>query len=121
MTSFTFISDLKELENIIETLDPIDEPSIFTEEDTLDFIESALHLMDIYIEENPTAVSEPDFQECFLEEITELFYIQFEDHFWCFDYIEDVLDDILEDALYIFLNTFYSERSLGNTNANQET
>jgi putative phage-type endonuclease len=68
--------------------------------------------MDIYIEENPTAVSEPDFQECFLEEIKEFFYIQFEDHFWRFDYIEEVLDDLLEDTLHIFLNTFYSERSL---------
>jgi len=112
MTSFTFMNELEELENIINIVEPHVEPSIFTEETTLDLIETALHLMEIYIEENPTAVSDPDFQECFLEEIKEFFYIQFEDHFWYFDYVEDVIDDLLDDALDIFFSTFYTERSL---------
>jgi putative phage-type endonuclease len=112
MTSFIYINDLEELNDIIDSLEIDNEESIFNEKDTLDLVESALYLMEKYIEENPSAVSEPDFQECFLEEIKELFYIQLEDHFWCFEYVEDTLDEILEDALYIFLNTFYSERSL---------
>jgi len=116
MGRFTFMDELEELENIINIVEPDDnEGSIFTEENTLDLIETALHLMEIYIEENPTAVSEPDFQDYFLEEIKELFYIQLEDHFWCFDYAEDALDYLLEDALDIFFSTFYSERSLNTT------
>ena len=112
MTSFTYINELEELDNIIDILEIDNEESIFNEKDTLDLVESAFYLMEKYIEENPSAVSEPDFQECFLDEIKELFYVQLEDHFWCLEYVEDTLDEILEDTLYIYLNTFYSERTL---------
>jgi putative phage-type endonuclease len=121
MTSFAFMSELEELENIIDKIEPTNEPSIFTEKNTLDLIETILHLMDNYIEENPTAISEPDFEEFFLDEIKEIIYIQFEDHFWCFDYVEETLDDLLEEALHIFFSTFYGERSLGLQNQQIET
>ena len=121
MTSFTFINELNELENIIDTIEEVEEPSIFTEKNTLELIETALHLMNLYVEENPTAISEPDFQEYFLEEIKDIFYAQFEDHFWCFDYVEDVLDDLLEEAQNIFFSTFYSERSFKNETEKEET
>jgi hypothetical protein len=105
MTTFTFINDLEILKDEIETIEPDNEPSIFTEEYTLDLVETILHMMNCYIEENPTAIAEEDFQEDFLDDITEIFYAQFEDHFWCFDYVEDELDDILDVAKDIFFMT----------------
>ena len=111
MTTFTFINELDPLLNEIDTIEPDDEPSIFTEKDTLDLIETVLYIMNCYIEENPTAITEEDFQEDFLDDIKEIFYAQFEDHFWCFDYVEDELDTILDVANDIFFMTFYNGRT----------
>jgi hypothetical protein len=45
MTSFTFINDLEILKDEIDTIEPDNEPSIFTEESTLDLVETILHMM----------------------------------------------------------------------------
>ena len=66
MNNFTYIHELEELQNIIDEIVPEEEPFFFTDEEvTIDFIETALLLMDTYIEENPTAISEPDFYDSF--------------------------------------------------------
>ena len=58
-----------ELIDVTDTLIFEDEPSIFDEETTLDLIDSALYLMEDYLNENPTAVSKPDFHETLLEDV----------------------------------------------------
>jgi putative phage-type endonuclease len=102
-----------ELIDITDTLVFDDEPSIFDEETALDLIESALHLMEDYLNENPTAVSEPDFHETMLEEIQDIFALQFEDHTNndFSDYMEDDLNELLEEAFDIFINTYNIERT----------
>jgi putative phage-type endonuclease len=110
--NITYINELEELENIIDNIIPEEDPLFFIEEEnTIDFIESALELMDIYIEENPTAVSEPDFHECFVDSIKELFFIQFEEHIYFNEDIEDDMNDILDDAFNIYFETFYQGRT----------
>jgi len=110
--NITYINELEELENIINNIIPEEDPLFFIEEEnTIDFIEAALELMDIYIEENPTAVSEPDFYECFVDSIKELFFIQFEEHIYLNEDIEDDMNDILDDAFNIYFETFYQGRS----------
>jgi putative phage-type endonuclease len=108
------INDLIDLENILESLifeeyEP--EPFIFDETDALEFIETALYLMEDYMIENPTAISEPDFETNLLEDVKELFNIQFEEDILKNDWIEDDLNEILEEAFKIFIGTFYPERS----------
>jgi putative phage-type endonuclease len=109
-----FISELEDLKDILEELIFEDEPSIFTEEYTLELIETAIHLMDIFMDENPTAITEPDFHEILLEEIKDFFYIQLEEHILESEYIEDDMNDLLEDAFDIFISTFHHERSIDN-------
>jgi putative phage-type endonuclease len=70
--------------------------------------------MDIYIEENPTAVSEPDFHECFVDSIKELFFIQFEEQIYFNEDIEDDMNDILDDAFNIYFESFYQGRTSNN-------
>jgi putative phage-type endonuclease len=111
MNNYIFINELPELQDIIDELVFEDEPSIFDEVFTLDLVESALNLMEDYIMDNPTAITEPDFEEIFLEDIKELFYIQFEEEILNSDFVEDDLNDILEDVFQIFITTFYPERS----------
>jgi putative phage-type endonuclease len=99
-----------ELIDVTDTLIFEDEPSIFDEETALDLIDSALYLMEDYLNENPTAVSKPDFHETLLEDVKEVFKIQFEQHIWEGEYVEDDLDELLEDAFNIFLSIHNIER-----------
>ena len=108
---FQYIHELPEMEDILNTLVFEDEPSIFDENNTIELMETALHLMEEYIIDNPNAISEPDFQEELFEEIKDIFYIQFEEQILISDFIEDDLNELLEDAFNIFITTFYPERS----------
>jgi len=98
------IFNYSDLEDIIDTIDFF---SFFTEENVFDLIETAFYLMDDYIKENPTAISDPDFHDVMFEEIIAVFYIQFEDYIE--DINEDYIDDILEYTFNIFISTFYTE------------
>ena len=107
-----FLSDLDELTDILDTLVFEDESSIFTEEYAIDLVQTALHLMDEFIMDNPQIISEPDFHEILLEEIKDIFYIQMEDQIIDHEDIEDDMNELLEDAFQIFITTFYPERSI---------
>ena len=107
----TNLSDLEPLENIIDILVFEDEPNIFNEEYAIELVETALHLMEEFMAENPTAISEPNFHDILLEEITELFYVQMEHHILDSEYIQDDMNDLLEDAFNIYITTFHTERS----------
>ena len=111
-----FINELDDLEDIMNSLVFEDEPSIFNEEYSLELIETALHLMDEFVSENPTIISEPMFQDILLEEIKELFYIQFEDEIFENDDIEDDMNDLFEKAIDIFTISFNIERSINQEN-----
>jgi putative phage-type endonuclease len=108
---FQYIHELPEMEDILNTIVFEDEPSIFDEDNTIELIETALNLMEEYVIDNPTAISEPDFHEELLEEIKDIFYIQFEEEILRSDFIEDDLNELLEEAFNIFITTFYPERS----------
>lgn len=110
----TYIFDLEPLIDITDTLVFEDEPSIFTEEYAIELVETALHLMEKFMEENPTSISEPDFDEIILEEIKDMFYVQMEDHILDNDYIEDDMNDIIDFAFNIYITTFHTERSIKN-------
>jgi putative phage-type endonuclease len=106
------ISELEDLSDSIESLIFEDEPTIFTDEYAVDFVEAALQLMGEYVELHPQSIFDPDFHDTLLEETKELLYIQMEDHINAdsgYD-IEDDMDDILDDALTIFLSTFYPDK-----------
>jgi putative phage-type endonuclease len=114
-----YLHELNDLENIVDSLIFDDEiiPNIFDEANALELIESSLYLMEDYMNENPTAITEPDFEEEFLEDVKELFYLQFEDDILENDWVEDDLDDLLEEAFKIFITTFYPERSINKNNS----
>ena len=107
-----YLNDLLDLEDILDNLNFEDEPTIFDEKNTLDLIETALYLMEDYMNENPTAISEQYFEEDLLEDIKEIFYIQFEEEIMNSEWIEDDLNELLEEAFSIFITTFNPERSI---------
>jgi hypothetical protein len=89
-----FISEIEDLEDITDTLVFEDEPSIFTEEYAIELVDTALHLMDEYMENFPNVISEPNFHDILLEEIKDIFYIQMEDHIDDIDIGDDIEDDM---------------------------
>ena len=109
-----FISELEELEDILNTLVFEDKPSVFDEEISLQLIETALYLMEDFMNNNPTIISEPDFHDIFLDEIKELFYVQMEEYILDDDYFEDDMDELLEEAFTIYTTIFLPERSIQN-------
>ena len=117
----TYINDLEPLKDILNTLVFEDGPSIFSEEHAIELVETAFHLMEEYMNENPSVLSEPNFHEILLEEIKEMFYVQMEDHILENDYIEDDMNDLLEDAFNIYVTTFHSDRFIEKTNEDDET
>ena len=115
-----YIEELEPLEDILHELVFEDEPSIFTEEHAIELVETAFHLMEEYMAENPTAISEPDFHDILLEEIKEMFYVQMEDHILESNYVEDDMNDLLEDAFNIYVTTFHSDRVIEKNNEEDE-
>ena len=111
------LEDLEDLEDITDKLVFDDEPSIFTEEYAVELVETALHLMDEYMEQHPHAISEPNFHEIILEDIKEIFYVQMEEQIDDLDIgddIEDDMNELLDDAFNIFITIFHPERSIEN-------
>ena len=104
--------DLEPLEDIMDTLVFEDEPSIFNDEYADELVETALHIMEEFMTENPTVITEPNFHDILLEEIKDFFYVQMEDHILDSEYIEDDMNELLEDAFNIYVTTFHPERSL---------
>jgi putative phage-type endonuclease len=105
------LEDLLVLVDILDLLVPEETPFFSDENSTLELIETALLLMEEYVQENPQAITDPDFHEDFKEEIEELFYVHFEDDFWLYESLEDELEEILEFTFELFFTTFYEGRS----------
>jgi putative phage-type endonuclease len=106
-----YLYELEDLNNIIDEITYTQTPSIFTEESMIDFIENAFELFNEYITENPTAVSEPDFEETVLEDIKDIYTIIFENHILVDDDTEEDIDDLLQYAWELFGITSFTQRS----------
>jgi hypothetical protein len=60
-----YLYELGELEDQIDTLIFEDEPSIVTEEYALEIMETAFQLMDEFMNQNPSIITEEDFEEIY--------------------------------------------------------
>lgn len=116
------LNELENLTNIIDEISEDDISSIFTEEFSLDLTETIFHLIENYIEDNPTAISEPDFHDELLDELKELLLSQFEGDIFFNEDDEEDLDIIIDYAVEIYFTTFSISRSLDTNNeTNNET
>jgi putative phage-type endonuclease len=99
---------LSELVDIFALIIPDDEP-IFNEDESLELYETCLHLMEEFVKNNPTMITEPDFDDIFEDNINELMEAVFAetDIF----YLEEDLDEILSQAKTDFFKDFMPIRS----------
>ena len=115
------LKELEDLTNIIDEISEDDISSIFTEEFSLELTETIFHLIENYIEDNPTAISEPEFHEELLDELKELLLSQFDGDIFFNEDEEEDLDIIINYAIEIYFTTFSISRSLDtNINTNND-
>jgi hypothetical protein len=106
------LKDLEDLPNIIDEIFEDDISSMFTEEVSLELTETIFYLIENYIEDNPTAISEPDFHDELVDELTELLLSQFDGDIFFNEDDEEDLDILINYAIDIYFSTFSISRSL---------
>jgi hypothetical protein len=97
-----YINDLEALIDIIDFIEPTNEMNDNIEQ----LIESCYTLFDAYISENPTAISDPDFEEIIIEEITDMLIMQIDGNIT--DKEHEDLEEIVEyvyDQYFEFVAT----------------
>ena len=111
------LSELPELINIIDKiiLGEEKEAALFTPDEEPHFIDMCLHLMYDFMEDNPTAISEPDFQEAMIENVKELLSMytefDFDNNILLNEDDEDDFDELIDVALELFYLHFIPPRS----------
>ena len=106
-----FKTALEELTNIIDDIEAEDDVLYFSEEDALELYDNCIYLMEEFIKDDPTIVSDPDFDEIFDENIKELMNALFEDDLFFNDDAEDELDEIIIEAKSDFFKNYMPPRS----------
>ena len=98
------------LTNIIDEIIP-DDYHFFNEEDSVSLYETCLYIMEEFIINNPTVITEPDFDDIFDENIKELIEVPFMNDICYTDEAEEELDEIIEQAKIDFFKDFMPVRS----------
>lgn len=105
-----YLYELPELKNELETITTPSPDFIWDEIDPVEFQEICFDMLNNYIENNPTLISEPTFVEEVYQDLIDLLLIQFEDFLDVDSFIDDLLP-IVEDIFEIFLECFTCQRS----------
>jgi len=107
--------DLEDLEDILDEIIPEEieneEEPLLSIDEEIDIINTALQLMTDYIDENPCAVTEPDFHETMIENVKELLFMHFDNFFQTNSDVEDEVDDMIDNAVELFYMHIIPRRS----------
>jgi putative phage-type endonuclease len=109
---------LGELEDLVDVLDdiiPEEDVALISTEEEEDIINTTVLLLTDYIDENPSAVSEPDFHDIMIENVKELLFMHFDNFFATNADLEDELDDIIDIAVDFFYMQIIPRRSYNDT------
>jgi putative phage-type endonuclease len=106
-----FKTALEELANIIDDIEADEDVQYFSDEDALELYDNCIYLMEEFIKDDPTIISDPDFDDIFDENIKELMNALFEDDLFFNDDAEDELDEIIVEAKSDFFKNYMPPRS----------
>ena len=110
-----FKNALKELTNIIDEIEAEEDVQYFSEEDTLELYDNCIYLMEEFMKDNIKIITDPDFDDIFDENITEMMSALFEDDLFYNDDAEDELDEIILEAKTDFFKNYMPPRSYSDT------
>jgi putative phage-type endonuclease len=106
---------LTELIDITDTLLPEDDPDFFNDEETLELYETTMHIMEEFVTEHPSLITEPDFEDIFDENLNELMHAHFDYDIFYTEHAEEEMEDIINHAKNDFYNTIMPRRSYPST------
>ena len=111
------LEELEDLEDILDDITGTDDANenFFSTEEETDIIDTCVQLMSDYIDENPSAISEPDFHESMLESIKEVMFMNYDNFFQTNSDIEDELDDLIDISADMFYLHIMPKRSYNDT------
>ena len=106
---------MTDLIDVTELISPEEEPQYFNDEEALELYQTCTYLMEEFIKEHPALISEPDFEDIFDENISELMHSHFDFDVFYTDDAEDEMEEIIEHAKNDFFKHFIPPRSYNNT------
>jgi putative phage-type endonuclease len=104
------MNELNELINIIDLIIPED-CECFNEDECMELYETCIHIMEVFIKNNPSIITDPDFHDIFDENIQELIKSLFDNDIFYNDEAEEEVDEIIEQAKTQFFKDFMPIRS----------
>ena len=118
----TLLSEIEILDDIFDTLmpncDDCENERQLSDSETDELHQICLHLIDEFMSDNPTCISEPDFMDNLFDEIIELVNVQLcvNSVFYFFNFIEknkitDEIDDVVNHSLDHYFNYIVPPRS----------
>jgi len=87
---------------LINSDDIIPEESIFFEENIDEVFDICLYLIELFVNENPAAISDPDFEEILMDDIYDVLIITFDKDIFFNDDADDELIEIIEYSVDIY-------------------
>jgi putative phage-type endonuclease len=109
------IHELPELEDILHKLHPTEEKRFFNDEEALEIYDTCVFLMEEFVSTNPKLISEPDFEELFDENISELMHSHFDFDVFYTEEAQEEMDEIIEVAKNDFYKELYPLRSFSSS------
>jgi len=123
MDLLTYLSDLDDLTNIIDSLEisPTDTVDTFNADEQIDMIGTIMQLMYDYVLENPEHIQNPSFHNDMMESIEELLRLSIENDSEHGD-IDDIDDigDIVNHAIELFYMQVMPKRSIDMTESKKQ-
>jgi putative phage-type endonuclease len=101
--------------DVTEQIIPKDHPRYFNDDESLELYNTCIHLMEEFIKENPTIITDPDFEEIFEENIQELMHLPFDFDILYTTDAEEEMEQIIEQAKDDLFKHFIPPRSYPDT------
>jgi putative phage-type endonuclease len=102
---------MNELIDITDAIIVEEEPPFLNDTECLELFDTCLFLMEELIRNNPTLISEPEFNEIFDENVDELIHSHFDDDVFYTEDAEDDVNEVILSAKDEFFKEFIPPRS----------
>jgi putative phage-type endonuclease len=111
------LGDLEDLDDILDDITAAEfiTEKVFSAEEETDIIDTCVQLMSDYVDENPRAISDPDFHEIMLENVKDIMFMNYDNFFQTNSDIEDELDELIDIAADMFYLHIMPRRSYNDT------
>lgn len=104
-----------EMIDVTDSIVPEEDPKYFNDEESLELYQTCTYLMEEFVRDHPTLISEPDFHDILDENIKELMHSHFDFDIFYNDDAEDEMEEIIEHAKTDFFKHCIPPRSYDNT------